>query len=214
MEKKTAVQLAWLGLWFVFAALLAHLLFYNPGLMINVQTNESLDTASVLVSNLSGHTIQNIGIWIDKTDLAPFQKIPALRPNQTQDIRVPFAGNVFNVKASAPFHRDFQGRFVLKKPVPFDINFAKPEIFIHQPFDISLTICNHTNETDLTVTETHNPSFFGTISQTKSFSVLKNRCQTIPFSFLPVFSGITAVFFNVKTHSFTLDKPIELNVQN
>lgn len=212
MQKKTAVQLAWIGLWFVFAALLSYLFFYNPGLSVNATSNETLDTASILISNSSGHAIRNIEIFLDGNP-TPLEQISELAPSQTHEIRVSFSSNIFNVRVSAPFHKTKEQRFVLEKPVPFELKIIKPTPLVNQAFDVPVEICNNTAETDVAVSETHKPSFFGVTFQTKNIAIASKTCQTVSFSFTPAFSGTTAILFNAKTASYSQDKTIEFNIE-
>lgn len=205
-DKKTLAMVAWLCIALVFAGLLGFLVLDAPGLMVELQpSSQTFDEFEVIVSNQSQHVIRDILVIQQGNNPKQLGLIPVLLPGEKKSFVIAAQGSRVVVAALAPFHKTAEKNAVLEPKKPFEVTIDVPvRIVKDAAFQVLVRVCNNSTETNLSITETHQPTFFNSEFQTKELVVLTNECKNSFFGFLPQFSGPTVVFFNVKSDTLSV----------
>lgn len=211
MEPKARLTIAWLFIAIVFLALIAGILFQNNGLAIEIQPLENREEFAVIVKNQSQHEIRNISVKQISGEEKELKTIALLAPQSEETLFIPSQNSRITIQTSAPFHQSVEKSLFVQSPKAFPTTITLPEnLQLDQAFEAILEVCNQTNQTELRVSEEHDPSFFGIQQHEQRLSLPKGNCETMRFSFTPRFSGATIVVFKIQnsTDSETVQKEL------
>lgn len=196
---------AWFLTALVLVILLAFLLIATDGLAVEVEQDDSFESFLVTVSNQSKHTINFVSV-VQQTDneTKVLGVLPLLQPAESKSFVIPSQSAKIIVTAFAPFHKSSQESIFLQPQKPFSVTIeTPPEIRIGEQFELAIKVCNQTQETQITLEESHEQAFFGGQFQTKQLDIPFNECRNASFVFQASFSGQTSVNFNIKNNSFS-----------
>lgn len=196
---------AWFLTALVLVILLGFLLVATDGLAVEVKQGDSFESFVVTVSNQSKHTISFVSV-VQQTgnETKVLDVLPSLQPEESKSFAIPSQSVKVIVTAFAPFHKSVQESIFLQPQKPFSITVeTPPEIRIGEQFELTIAVCNQTQEAQITLEESHEPAFFGGQFQTKQLEIPFNECRNASFVFRASFSGQTSVNFNIKNNSFS-----------
>jgi len=204
-QKKSLVMAAWFLVALVLVVLLAFLLVATEGLTVEVKQGDSFESFIVTVSNQSKHVINFVSV-VQQADneTKVLGVLPSLKPQESKSFVIPSQSAKVIITAFAPFHKAAQESIFLQPQKPFSVTIeTPPEIRIGQQVELIVTVCNQTQETQITLEESHEPAFFGSQFQTKQLDIPFSECRNASFVFQASFSGQTSVNFNIKNNSFS-----------
>ncbi len=204
-QKKSLVMAAWFLTALVLLILLVFLLIATDGLAVEVKQGESFESFVVTVSNQSKHTISFVSVVQQaNNETKVLGVLPSLQPEESKAFVIPSQSAKVIITAFAPFHRTAQESIFLQPQKPFSVTVEMPsEIKLGQQFELTVKVCNQTQETQITLEESHEQAFFGGQFQTKQLDIPFNECRNASFVFQPSFSGQTSVNFNIKNNNFS-----------
>ncbi len=196
---------AWFLTALVLLILLAFLLIATDGLAVEVKQGESFESFVVTVSNQSKHTISFVSVVQQaNNETKVLGVLPSLQPEESKAFAIPSQSAKVIITAFAPFHKAAQESIFLPPQKPFSVTVeTPPEIKLGQQFELTVKVCNQTQETQITLEESHEQAFFGSQFQTKQLDIPFSECRNASFVFQASFSGQTSVNFNIKNNSFS-----------
>lgn len=204
-NKKLLVMACWLLIALILLGTLLFALFALPGLRVDVKPSQTFNKLDIVVSNQSKHTIRLVSVW-QETESATkkLAEIAALQAGEQHAVQIDAQSAKVLVKAVAPFHQSAEQSIFVEPRKPLVVSLdANDSVLQLQAWKVILHICNQTQESRVTVEETHTPKYFGLRFEQKELEIAANECKNAVFTFQPLFSGLTEVFFNVKTLSFS-----------
>ena len=182
----------------IYALILAFLMFYTPGLVLEEEQNGN--ETELFLSNDSLHSIKNITVTAGEKQVL---FLPELKPGEKKIIPLEQLKGVITIRANAAFHAETARTLSLSgtRGLSYSYESSYPKTAIAgEKFTASVKICN-TGKIDIqeiTIEETHSQDYFSENTQEQKASIPRGQCKTLEFQLTPKQKGRTEIYFNIK----------------
>lgn len=208
-------------IYLVFGIALVYLLFFNTGLTLVQQVDESV-LNKVFVKNDSIHIIKKIQISYlnPEGSKVTFQEIPALSPSNTADVDISkIEFQKFQLFAEAPFHSPVNQTIAMnesKKATNLKSTILASKVaFISLAYELKMELCNNSKAdlADVAIEERHDTSYFKEVPRKDVFDLKAGKCLSKDYSFMPIAEGQTTMYFNILADNTAETQKIEIAIQ-